>query len=172
MTVWSLIDKTVRHINLPKEASPGLDFSPGGSHMAVAERRAAKDCIAIYSCDCWVQVTVNLTSTTVTWTIDELKHTTVNWLRNNWSGRPALVTRRYQNRSLGPNLLGQADNLLNQRTETISNRTLWHSEHRVGANYANPFLNYSRIQGTWEQRTKLPITLLICIQSRWNWLIT
>lgn len=58
ITIWSLVDRSVRHINLPKEASPCLDFSPGGTYMAVAERRSAKDCVAIYSCDCWIQITV------------------------------------------------------------------------------------------------------------------
>jgi len=60
LTVWSLSDKTVSHINLPKEASPGIDFSVGGTYMAIAERRNAKDCVAIYSCESWAQITVTI----------------------------------------------------------------------------------------------------------------
>jgi hypothetical protein len=58
ITIWSLVDRSVRHINLPKDAEPGLDFSPGGSYLAVAERRNAKDFVAIYSCESWTEVTV------------------------------------------------------------------------------------------------------------------
>lgn len=46
------------HINLPKDASPGIDFSLAGTYMAVAERRNAQDCVAIYACDTWTQLTV------------------------------------------------------------------------------------------------------------------
>ena len=59
ITIWSLSDQNVYHINLPKPASPGIDFSVGGSYMAVVERRMAQDCVAIYSCDTWTQVTVS-----------------------------------------------------------------------------------------------------------------
>ena len=58
ITIWSLVDRSVRHINLPKDAEPGLDFSPGGSYLAVAERRSAKDFVVIYSCESWTEVTV------------------------------------------------------------------------------------------------------------------
>ncbi len=57
--MWSLSNQTVSHINLPKEANPGIDFSIGGSYMAIVERRVAQDCVAIYSCDTWAQVTVS-----------------------------------------------------------------------------------------------------------------
>jgi len=50
----------VSHIDLPKDANPGLDFSVGGTFMAVAESRMGKDCVAIYSCDTWKQISVTL----------------------------------------------------------------------------------------------------------------
>jgi len=46
---------------MPKESKPGLDFSPGGIYMAVAEKRAARNFIGIYSCNPWASVTVNTT---------------------------------------------------------------------------------------------------------------
>ncbi|XP_046444231.1 WD repeat-containing protein WRAP73-like [Daphnia pulex] len=58
ITIWSLSDQNVCHINLPKAANPGIDFCVGGTHMAVVERRMALDCVAIYSCDTWTQVTL------------------------------------------------------------------------------------------------------------------
>ena len=70
MTIWSLVDRSVRHINLPKEASPCIDFSPGGTYVAVAERRSAKDCVAIYSCESWIQITVIKTPYSIHITVD------------------------------------------------------------------------------------------------------
>ena len=58
MTIWSLSDEIVFHINLPKEACPGLDFSVGGAYMAVTEKRKAKDYVGVYSCNSWTPVTV------------------------------------------------------------------------------------------------------------------
>lgn len=58
ITIWSLTDQNVCHINLPKQANPGIDFSVAGAYMAVVERRMAQDCVAIYTCDTWAQVTL------------------------------------------------------------------------------------------------------------------
>lgn len=63
ISIWSLLERSVRHIDLPKDGRPGLDFRPGGSHVAVAERRDARDCVAIYSCHSWTRVALIDTET-------------------------------------------------------------------------------------------------------------
>ena len=57
--MWSLSDESVFHINIPKEANPGLDFSAGGAYMAVAEKRSDRDCVGIYSCNPWAPLCVS-----------------------------------------------------------------------------------------------------------------
>lgn len=60
LTVWSLISKTVYYIRLPKEASPGLQFSFDGEYLAVAERKDCKDYISIFETKSWTRVKVNV----------------------------------------------------------------------------------------------------------------
>jgi len=50
LTAWSLIDKKVCHIKNPKHEKRGVDFSPDGKLMAVAERgeEGGKDQIGLY----------------------------------------------------------------------------------------------------------------------------
>ena len=47
ITVWSLLDRSVCYIRFPKFTEAGLDFSPDGRQMALAERRDGKDSVAL-----------------------------------------------------------------------------------------------------------------------------
>ena len=38
LTMWSLVDRTVQYIPLPKHESKGLDFTFDGRHMAVVKK--------------------------------------------------------------------------------------------------------------------------------------
>ena len=53
MTLWSLSDKSVSYIKYPKLASGGLDFTPDGECMALAERRDCKDFVSLFDCKQW-----------------------------------------------------------------------------------------------------------------------
>lgn len=57
MTMWSLTDKTVQYIPLPKFADKGIDFSFDGKHMALVLKpdenlldagQPISDCISIF----------------------------------------------------------------------------------------------------------------------------
>ena len=54
ITVWSLVNKSVSFIKYPKLQQGGLEFSPDGIHMALAERRDCKDHVSIFNCNKWV----------------------------------------------------------------------------------------------------------------------
>jgi len=53
VTVWSLLNKSVSYIKHPKSCDRGVDFSPGGKYLALAERRDCKDHISIFDCMSW-----------------------------------------------------------------------------------------------------------------------
>ena len=53
LTLWSLVSKSVSLIKYPKLAQAGLDFSPDGSYMALAERRDCKDVLSVFECSGW-----------------------------------------------------------------------------------------------------------------------
>ena len=53
LTLWSLISKSVSLIKYPKLAQSGLDFSPDGCYMALAERRDCKDVVSVFECNGW-----------------------------------------------------------------------------------------------------------------------
>ena len=53
ITLWSLTDKSVSLIKHPKLRSNGLDFSPDGLFMALAETRDCKDHVSIFNCQKW-----------------------------------------------------------------------------------------------------------------------
>jgi WD40 repeat protein len=56
ITVWSLLDRSVCYIRFPKFTEAGLDFSPDGRQMALAERRDGKDSVALFECEGWSAV--------------------------------------------------------------------------------------------------------------------
>lgn len=53
LTLWSLVTKSVSLIKYPKLVQAGLDFSPDGSFMALAERRECKDVVSVFECNGW-----------------------------------------------------------------------------------------------------------------------
>ena len=53
LTLWSLVNKTVSYIKYPKLTQGGLEFSPDGHCMALAERRECKDYLSIFDADKW-----------------------------------------------------------------------------------------------------------------------
>ena len=53
LTLWSLVSKSVSLIKYPKLAQAGLDFSPDGSYMALAERRDCKDVMSVFETSGW-----------------------------------------------------------------------------------------------------------------------
>ena len=53
LTLWSLVNKTVSYIKYPKLTRSGLEFSPDGQYMALAERRDCKDYISIFNAEKW-----------------------------------------------------------------------------------------------------------------------
>lgn len=56
LTLWSLVNKSVSYIKYPKLTQDGLDFTPDGQYMALAERRDCKDHISIFDCEKWCLV--------------------------------------------------------------------------------------------------------------------
>lgn len=50
ITLWSLVDKSVSLMKHPKLRNNGVDFSPDGQFMALAESRECKDHVSIFSC--------------------------------------------------------------------------------------------------------------------------
>lgn len=48
LTIWSLIDKSLKYINYPKYARKGLSYTTNGNFMALVERINSKDAIGIY----------------------------------------------------------------------------------------------------------------------------
>lgn len=53
LTLWSLVSKSVSLIKYPKLPQSGLDFSPDGHYMALAERRDCKDVVSVFDCSTW-----------------------------------------------------------------------------------------------------------------------
>lgn len=53
LTLWSLVNKSVSYIKYPKLTHGGLEFSPDGRYMALAERRDCKDHLSIFDSDKW-----------------------------------------------------------------------------------------------------------------------
>lgn len=53
LTLWSLVNKTVSYIKYPKLTRGGLEFSPDGQYMALAERRECKDYISVFNAEKW-----------------------------------------------------------------------------------------------------------------------
>ena len=142
------------HINFPKEASPGLDFSLGGSLLAVAERRSGMDCIAVYSCDSWKQNTVNNCSP-IDETIVYAKYSLYSLLlgdrlRSYRSRRPKVVPGRFQNRRLGRKPSGPVLHLLVRQKRMDKNvrhgRRVWRAQRRVVPQRSDPRRRYRRIE--------------------------
>lgn len=52
-TVWSLIEKSVLYLKQPKLLLSQKSFSQSGEHLAVVERRDAKDSVSIVNCSTW-----------------------------------------------------------------------------------------------------------------------
>lgn len=53
LTMWSLVSKSISLIKYPKMPQSGLDFSPDGRYMALAERRDCKDVVSVFDCSNW-----------------------------------------------------------------------------------------------------------------------
>ena len=53
LTLWSLVSKSVSLIKYPKLTQTGLDFTPDGHYMALAERRDCKDLLSVFECSSW-----------------------------------------------------------------------------------------------------------------------
>lgn len=53
LTLWSLVSKSVSLIKYPKLPQSGLDFTPDGRYMALAERRDCKDVVSVFDCNSW-----------------------------------------------------------------------------------------------------------------------
>ena len=53
LTLWSLVSKSVSLIKYPKLPQSGLDFTPDGRYMALAERRECKDIVSVFDCSSW-----------------------------------------------------------------------------------------------------------------------
>ncbi|KAI9137159.1 quinon protein alcohol dehydrogenase-like superfamily [Paraphysoderma sedebokerense] len=53
VTIWSLVDRSVRYIQYPKHTDKGYAFRKDGKYFAIAERRDANDYIGIYDCEDW-----------------------------------------------------------------------------------------------------------------------
>lgn len=53
ITIWSLCDRSVYYIRYPKHVKKGLDFTPDGTMMALAERTGARDSIGLFLTDGW-----------------------------------------------------------------------------------------------------------------------
>ena len=53
LSIWSLVNKSVRYIKFPKFAETGLDFSADGRFVAVLERREFVDYCGVYDCENW-----------------------------------------------------------------------------------------------------------------------
>ena len=53
LTLWSLVSKAVSLIKYPKLQQSGLDFTPDGRYMALAERRDCKDVLSVFECSSW-----------------------------------------------------------------------------------------------------------------------
>ncbi len=51
LTIWSLLDRSVRFIRCPKHADAGLAFSPDGAQMVLAHRADGHDELRVYVCD-------------------------------------------------------------------------------------------------------------------------
>lgn len=49
LTIWSLIQKLVRYIKLPKRKEC-VALSPDGNYLSVVERKQNKDCLSIFAC--------------------------------------------------------------------------------------------------------------------------
>lgn len=55
LSVWSLLDSSCIYVKAPKfEDGRGLDFSPDGRFLAMAERKGCKDAISVVDCESWV----------------------------------------------------------------------------------------------------------------------
>lgn len=52
-SVWSLLDKSCVYLRAPKYGDAGIQFSPNGKFILVAERRECKDYISVISCATW-----------------------------------------------------------------------------------------------------------------------
>ncbi|KAL6780004.1 hypothetical protein ACKKBG_A14630 [Auxenochlorella protothecoides x Auxenochlorella symbiontica] len=53
LSVWSLVGQTCLQLQGPKHAHAGLAFSPDGLQLAVAQRSACKDSVAVYDTRTW-----------------------------------------------------------------------------------------------------------------------
>jgi WD40 repeat protein len=53
ITIWSLCDRSVFYIRFPKHVGKGLDFTPDGSIMALAERTDQKDSVGLFDPNGW-----------------------------------------------------------------------------------------------------------------------
>lgn len=56
LTVWSLLDRSVRYIRAPKFPAAAVAFSAEGGWLAVAERREGVDALGVYECGSFERV--------------------------------------------------------------------------------------------------------------------